>query len=136
MRFVICLFLLAGMAKADELPAAPVARPTTVEEYRFRDLQNSIAFTAMAGARAFDAVQTCRRFAQNGHRADGGVWVERELPTQTCGGVVAFSAGYVLVGSGAAYLLHKTGHHKLERVPMWLSGVGAAQGIEYSFTKH
>jgi hypothetical protein len=135
MKTMIAFLLLSiPIAFGQTLPEAPAPKP--LEAHRFMDTQNTIAFSAMTMVRTFDAVQTCHRLGENGHRADGGIYIERSLPTQSCAGVIAFSAAYSSIGIGAAYLLHRTGHYKLERIPMWISFAGAVQGIAYSATKH
>lgn len=123
---IAMLLLASGFCFADELPEAPLPKLSTV--HKFMDTQNKIVFTSMVSMRTVDAVQTCHAMTT----ITG--WRERQLPTQSCAGIVAFSAAFSIAGVGAAYLLHRTGHYGLERIPMWISFAGAAQGVEYSST--
>jgi hypothetical protein len=72
-------------------------------------------FTGMVVMGSFDMAQTCN-FLHHG-RPEG-------LLTQSCPGNVAITAGFDAVALGGAWLLHKTGHHKLARLPMlYMAGV-------------
>ena len=72
-------------------------------------------FTGMVVMGSFDMAQTCN-FLQHG-RPEG-------LLTQSCPGNVAITAGFDAAALGGAWLLHKTGHHKLARLPMlYMAGV-------------
>jgi hypothetical protein len=120
---IAMILLASGFCFADELPEAPAPKLLTV--HRFVDTQNKIAFASMVSMRTADTVQTCYLMAAVPGR-------ERQLPTQSCAGIVAFNVAFSIAGAGTAYLLHRTGHYRLERIPMWISFAGAAQGVEYS----
>ena len=116
---LISLFLL-WVAPAYGLPDSPapkinreafVARP----EPRFWDRPMKLEFTGMVVMGSFDMAQTCN-FLQHGR--------SERLLTQSCPGNVALTAGFDAAALGGAWLLHKTGHHKLARLPMlYMTGV-------------
>ncbi|MBZ5532581.1 MAG: hypothetical protein LAO20_14205 [Acidobacteriia bacterium] len=128
----IVILLLCGLGvkscNAEDLPDAPQAKPQPVHagnyfpEHRFLDKSNTFALGAMVSLRATDAVITCRVLKT-------GRWEEGWLSTNSCRGVATFNAIFSALGAGGAYLLHRTGHHKLERIPMWISAGGSAAGI-------
>ena len=88
---------------------------TVQREPRFWDRPMKMEFTGMVVMGSFDMAQTCN-FLHHG-RPEG-------LLTQSCPGNVAITAGFDTVALGGAWLLHKTGHHKLARLPMlYMAGV-------------
>jgi hypothetical protein len=122
---LIALFLLLPVGIcANELPESP--RPTIQsswpdkpakpiwKEHRFWDRANKVEAWTMAGLAGFDAGQTCHNISTGGHE----YWL-----TQSCAKDLAV-IGAINTGTlGVAWLLHRTGHHKLERLPMlWKSG--------------
>lgn len=117
------VFVLSSVAFAGEFTESPMPK---TEVHKFADTGNRISFVAMVSARSFDTVQTCHNI-----KIGGG---EDQLPGNSCKEVALFNTAFAGAGIGAAWLLHKTGHHKLERFPMWISFAGAAQGIAYSST--
>jgi hypothetical protein len=116
---VLCL-LLVWVLPAYGLPDSP--RPklnaevrTVQREPRFWDRPMKLEFTGMVVMSSFDMAQTCN-FLHHGR--------PERLLTQSCAGNVALTAGFDAVALGGAWLLHKTGHHKLARLPMlYMTGV-------------
>ncbi len=122
--------MLAGYcasAQQTSLPDAPsqnfVSTPKVVsftnpESHRFFDRQNKIAFGALAGLIAVDAITTQRLIGSGQAHEANPVW--RPLVHKGWQGEMAASALGFGAALGMSYTLHKTGHHKLERWTNWL----------------
>jgi hypothetical protein len=118
--------------KVDAIEPAPV--PFVAVPYpesrphRFWDNENRVLFTGVAALSAADFAVTRANLASNGRELNP---VTRVLSGSTAGLAVNFSletAGVI----GVSYVLHRTGHHKLERmVSMFNIGAsGAAVGYD------
>jgi len=105
----------------DSRPIAPLARPMPRE---FWDRPNKIAAVAMIGLTTADVAQTCHGLIT--HTA------YEIVLTQSCGKNVAIVAGSDAAAIFGAWFLHRTGHHRLERVPMVFMGYQSAYGLIYS----
>lgn len=129
-------------AFADQLPSAPVSSPVVEKalvepkpstdlpqspsSHRFFDKKNAWLFTGIAVTRALDYTSTINMQARGRE--------ELLLPDDVVNNRAAFAAveaGGAATSIGISYLLHRTGHHKLER---WFSithisvtGFGAAR---------
>ena len=121
--------------------AASTASPILIQRKRptheFFDRQNLISFSTAAAMRAADSAYTCAvGVGTTTHNADGSVTVRREdfMFVNSCHGVVLMNSAFAGVGLGGSYLLHKMGHHKLERLPNWISATLPALGIAYTAT--
>lgn len=90
---------------------------------RFWDRPNRIAAVGMFSLAAADMAQTCR-FLARGER-------ERWL-TQSCAANVSLTAGFTAAALLGAYALHRSGHHRLERVPMLYMTATSVRGIVMS----
>lgn len=104
-------------AAAIEPPAAPTptAAPARVRapEHRFWDRTNILLFSGVAATRALDYTST-RHFQARGHE-------EALIPddvVNNSAGFAALEAAGAATSVGISYILHRTGHHKLER---WMS---------------
>ena len=109
-------------------------RPTTHE---FFDHQNIISFSAAAAMRAADSAYTCAvGVGTTTRNADGSITVRHEdfMTVNSCHGVVLVNSAFTGAGLGGSYLLHKMGHHKLERLPNWIVASVPALGIAYTAT--
>lgn len=100
---LVTVFLLLASVSAQEAP------------HSFWDRANKVGFTLSFAVRAADAGQTCY------HLSHGSI--EGSAPFQSCGGVTAWIMAGQALQMGGQYLLHRTGHHKLER---WLPVSAAA----------
>jgi hypothetical protein len=119
----------ASLETSSSIPAdnlAPVTsgpalfRPTTPKlqpQRKFFDRRQLLALYVHSGIRLADTIKTCRSIAHGG--------VEDWIPTQSCGGIVAWQAGSVGLALGVGWLFHKHGHHTLERITPWV-GTGAS----------
>ncbi len=103
-----------------------VAFPDLPSQHKFFDRQNTVAFTALGGLIAVDAVTTQRLINSGSAREANPLW--RPMVKQGWPGEMAASALGYSAALGVAYTFHKTGHHKLERWANWLS-VGMEGGV-------
>ena len=98
------------------------------QQHRFVDKQNTASFAFMTAARSYDVVTTCRNLNNNSK--------EVFLPTQSCKGVALYSFAFSALGVAGAYTMHRTGHHKLERLAMPIATIGSIVGIVYTWRHH
>jgi hypothetical protein len=133
MKPLVTLLLLSAPLFGQHLPDAPSATATTptatavgsaMPAHRFLNRPAKFALAGSAALVTADAVLTCRHLAAGGR--------EVFLPTQSCAGVTAWLAGSFAAETGIAYLLHRTGHHRLERLAEIAAGVSSASGIGYT----
>ncbi|HZU21573.1 MAG TPA: hypothetical protein VE998_02005 [Terriglobales bacterium] len=96
------------------------ARPA----HNFFDRRELIDTSIHLGLRTVDAAQSCRQD-----------FVEEWLPFQSCRSIAAYSLSMVPLQLGAGYLLHRLGHHRLERVLPYAFSAGAASGIGKSIAE-
>ncbi|MGA8733730.1 MAG: hypothetical protein WB558_07400 [Terriglobales bacterium] len=118
----ICV-AIANRAEAQVLPQAPAER-------RFWDRTNRILFASHAALEALDFGITHHNLSDGGRELDP--MAKALCESGTAGQLIFFGgrmAGVVAIG----YVLHKTGHYKLERAfPLYASG-DSAYGVGYSF---
>jgi hypothetical protein len=99
---------------ANTLPEAP-------NQHRFWDKQNQILFATVAALSAADFAVT-RANLQNGGKELNPV---TRLFSGSTAGLAANFAGETAGIIGLSYYLHKTGHHRLERIAPMLN-IGAS----------
>ncbi|HZR55802.1 MAG TPA: hypothetical protein VFA74_02925 [Terriglobales bacterium] len=92
--------------------------------HRFFERGNSIRLVALTGLVAADGLTTQTALSGSGHFREINP-IARPFVNEGTGGQVAASAIGLGVSAGSAYLLHKTGHHRLERLVL-----NASIGIE------
>lgn len=100
-------------ASASSVAEAPSAVAKPAEAHRFWDRQNTLLFAGIGASRALDYAST-RNMQRRGRE-------EMLLPDDVANNTAAFvavEAAGTATSIGISYLLHRTGHHKLER---WLS---------------
>jgi hypothetical protein len=107
---------------------AGAPKPLARGDRAFWTRSTKIEAGALAGVAAFDAAQTCHNLATGGR--------EYWLNTRTCGGAVAIMAAWDLGTVGAAWLLHRTHHDRLARLPMLYEIQAHTRGIIYSRRHH
>ena len=93
--------------------------PDAPSKHKFFDRQNTIAFSALAGAIAADSITTQRLTNSGRAREANPIW--RPMVRQGWQGQMAASAIGYASALGVSYTLHKTGHHKMERWANWLT---------------
>jgi hypothetical protein len=127
LRYIGVLLLACSVCCANELPDSPKPKPDAVKmapelnTSRFWTRDAKVAGVATAGLLAADMAQTCH------HLANG--WREVELPSQSCAGTTAILAGETAAAWTGAYLAHKRGWHKVEKVLEWVMPFTNARGI-------
>jgi len=104
-------------AAAAQIPAssasAPVPRSEAVrlrQEHRFWDKENAWLFAGVGASRALDYSSTLNMR----RRGDNEILLTNDLVDNHAAFAVVEAAG-TAVSIGASYLLHRSGHHKLER---------------------
>ena len=101
----------------------PKAKPAG---HPFFDKKNMIGFSVHGVTRIADAAQTCTLLNKPGRK-------EAWLPVHSCSGVVAYSLSMIPAQIGSSYILHRRGHHKLERWLPYLWATPSAAGVAVSF---
>ena len=99
----------------------PLPKPQT---HPFFDRTNLIGIAVHTAIRAADAAQTCAFM--------GGSVREAWLPMKSCSAIAAYSMSMVPAQIATSYLLHRTGHHRLERLSPYLWAAPSAAGIAVS----
>jgi hypothetical protein len=108
--------LMIGNAQAQSTQAAIVPdapQPDSVPVHRFWDRTNILLFSGIAVVRGMDYAST-RNFQARGRQ-------EILLPDEVVdnsAGFAALEAAGAMTSVGISYILHRTGHHTLER---WMS---------------
>lgn len=110
--------LILHMTAVAQQPAAPPAAPSASvvregQAHRFFDRENILLFSGVAVFRGLDYAST-RNMQARGRE-------EILLPDDVVNNSAAFAAveaGGTVASMGISYILHRTGHHKLER---WMS---------------
>ena len=107
---------------AQDFPEAP-------SSHRFMDRTNKILFSIHAGLEVTDFAITHRNLSQGGREMDSMArpFCERGTPGQ-----LAFFGGRMAGVVGISYLLHKTGHHRVERAFIVYASGDSAYGVGYS----
>jgi hypothetical protein len=96
-------------------------------EHKFYDRVGKIELGAAVAVAGFDAAQTC-----HGMITDPAHTRELGSPAQHCAPLTLLLGAQVAVQEGVAYLLHRTHHHKIERVVRFFSIYENTKGIVYS----
>jgi hypothetical protein len=106
-----------------KVPREPIA-------HRFWDRENMVLFAAVGGMAGADFYVTHANLASGGRELNP---VTRVLSGSTPGLATNFA---LETGSmiGVSYLLHKTGHHKLERIASMMNVASSAGAITYGLT--
>jgi len=117
------MFFLCGVAGTQDLPSVP-------PKHGFWDVANKTLFASHAALEAVDFGITHHNLSQGGKELDP---MAKALCESGTPGQLVFFGGRMAGVIAISYLLHKTGHHKLERIfPVYASG-DSAYGVAYSF---
>ena len=110
-------------------PASPIAiAPSGAgDRHRFWDKENSVLFAASAAMSAADFAVT-RSILQNGGREMNPTV---RLFGRSTLGLAANFAGETAGVIGVSYFLHRTGHHKLERIFTMVNIGSSAGAVSY-----
>lgn len=121
---------------ANPTPAVPVAfvpviaQPKELGPHRFWDRENSALFATAGALAAADFCATHANLASGGEELNPVTRVFARSTPLLATNFVLETASVV----GISYVLHKTGHHKLERATSFVS-IGASAGAAgYSFS--
>jgi hypothetical protein len=122
-HLVLMLLVICCAAGAQDLPEHPM-------KHNFWDVSNKVLFVSHAGLEAVDFGITHRNLSQGGREMDS---MAKALCESGTPGQLVFFGGRMAGVVAISYLLHRTGHHKLERAfPLYASG-DSAYGVAYSF---
>ncbi|HXM64852.1 MAG TPA: hypothetical protein VN950_28570 [Terriglobales bacterium] len=120
---VVMAVLTSAAAAAQGLPEVPIA-------HGFWDRANKILFASHAALEAVDFGITHHNLSDGGREIDP---MAKALCESGTAGQLVFFGGRMAGVVTISYLLHKTGHHKLQRAfPVYASG-DSAYGVAYSF---
>ena len=106
MKYLLAISLLASCASAQGFPEGP--QPL---RHTFFDRQNVVLFAGVAAVRVLDLNSTWR-FRSKGYNE--GMLSNGFVDDKPA--FVAFSLGMVGAHIAGCYLLHRTGHHRLEQM--------------------
>lgn len=111
----VLLLLSLPLAAQEAGPRVPDAPPPAapIPQHRFWDRTNILLFSGVAASRALDYTST-RHFQVRG---DQEVLIPDDVVNNSAG-FAALEAAGAATSVGISYILHRTGHHKLER---WMS---------------
>lgn len=122
-HLVLVLLVICDTASTQDLPEHPM-------KHNFWDASNKVLFASHAALEAVDFGITHRNLSQGGREMDS---MAKALCESGTPGQLVFFGGRMAGVIAISYLLHKTGHHKLERAfPIYASG-DSAYGVAYSF---
>ena len=120
---VVVAVSISLAAAAQDLPEVPTP-------HRFWDRTNYILFASHGALEAVDFGITHHNLSDGGRELDP---MAKALCERGTAGQLVFFGGRMAGVVAISYLLHRTGHHKLERAfPVYASG-DSAYGIGYSF---
>jgi hypothetical protein len=115
--------LISGVVSAQDLPEL-------VSKHNFWDTANKMLFASHAALEALDFGITHHNLSDGGRELDPEA---KALCESGTAGQLVFFGGRMAGVIAITYLLHKTGHHKLERAfPVYANG-DSAYGVAYSF---
>jgi hypothetical protein len=114
---------MCGASSAQDLPKPP-------EKAKFWDAFNRALFASHGVLEALDFGITHHNLSEGGRELDPEAKALCESGTP---GQLVFFGGRMAGVIAVSYLLHRTGHHRLERAfPIYASG-DSAYGVAYSF---
>jgi len=120
---LLLALLISGVVSAQDLPEL-------VSKHNFWDTANKMLFASHAALEALDFGITHHNLSDGGRELDPEA---KALCESGTAGQLVFFGGRMAGVIAITYLLHKTGHHKLERAfPVYANG-DSAYGVAYSF---
>ena len=112
----------------------PIERSESVPSHRFWDKENILLFSGVGVFRALDYTSTKNMLA----RGREEILIPDDVVNSRAG-FPALEAAAAATSVGISYIMHRTGHHKLERwvsiVHIGVTGFGAARNYALD-TKH
>jgi hypothetical protein len=125
-------FVSANVANAmiEPAPAIHPPLPETPRSHRFWDTQNTLLFVGVGAMNAADFAVTRQNLQSGGKELNP---ITRIFAGSTAG--LAFNFAGETAGTMAiAYLFHRTGHHRLERMTSAVAMSISTQAVIYSGT--
>jgi hypothetical protein len=119
--FIGCAVFLTGLAQAQQDFTKSAVLPDAPSAHKFWNLSNTVIFAIFSAEQAADAITT-QRGLNHGMREDNPL--ARPFVAKGAAGQSAGSALSLAAGLGTTYLLHRTNHHKAERVVVRLLVIG------------
>src|SRR5262249_22312756 len=113
----VTILLLASFASAQNFVAPSSSFPDAPSQHRFWTVETKVNTGILAGLIATDAFTT-QRGLDKGYRETNPImrpFVTRGIAGEAAGSALGFTAGL-----GTVYVLHKTHHHKAERIALRL----------------
>jgi hypothetical protein len=123
-------FAILQPASIEPNPMVKSVEPVTLPEapsHRFWDRENAFLFATSAAFSTVDFIATRNNLRNGGQELNP---VTRMFSGSTAGLAVNF-AGETVGVVGVSYLLHKTGHHKLERAVSILNIGASASAVAF-----
>jgi hypothetical protein len=123
-------FSLLPPASIEPAPVVRSVQPVTLPEapsHRFWDRENSLLFATNAAFSTADFIVTRNNLRNGGRELNP---VTRVFSGSTAGLAVNF-AGEAVGVVGLSYMLHKTGHHRLERAVSVLNIGSSATAVTF-----
>jgi hypothetical protein len=114
---------ISGASRAQDLLSAPA-------KHNFWDATNKTLFATHAALEAADFSLTHMNLSNGGHELDP---MARALCQGGTAGQLLFFGGRMAGVVAVSYLLHRTGHHRLERTFPIYASADSAYGVGYSF---
>ena len=114
-NLLLVLFLFSPFVVPTVVAQNPIL--ADAPSHRFFDRQNKTAFALLGGLVAVDAARTQSMLGS--HRYAEANPLARPLVQQGWPGEVAASAIGYGAALGLSYVLHRTGHHRMERCATW-----------------
>jgi Domain of unknown function (DUF5658) len=130
--FLVALALASSavsQAQQELIPQQPL--PEAPSTAKFWSLENRVNFSIFSAELLADAITTQRGLNQGMREANP---LARPLVTHGAAGQAAASGLSLAAGVGTAYLLHKTHHHKMERLAVRLMIVGEGAVVAHNIS--
>ena len=105
-------------------------QPNAPSQHRFWDTQNRLLFSVVAASSMADFAVTHANLQSGGKELNP---VTRIFSGSTAGLAVNF-AGETAGAIGLSYYLHRTGHHRLERILPWVNSGVSGIAVTYGLT--
>jgi hypothetical protein len=126
LHLLLVVLCIGSAASGQDLPEISA-------KHNFWDATNKTLFVSHAALEAVDFGITHRNLSHGGREMDS---MARPFCERGTLGQLVFFGGRTVGVVAISYLLHKSGHHKLERAfPIYASG-DSAYGVAYSFAHH
>jgi Domain of unknown function (DUF5658) len=122
---------LSGFCHAQQELVSQQPLPDAASTAKFWTLENKVNFSIFSAELVADAITTQRGLNQGMKEANP---LARPFVTQGAAGQAGASALSLAAGVGAAYLLHRTHHHKAERIAVRLLIVGEGAVVAHNIS--